>query len=150
MKTAVFKSGIEKALTGVGFQRTGNTLQRECHNVATLIGLQKGDGNQWFMNVGFWLSGMGGTIPDRVEQTHLYFRLERLFPRYRETILTAGALSDEEQPAAYRQLIELLDSQIAPELQVLATEASLRKGLGEGRLTHGLVRKEVRDYLSVH
>jgi len=150
MKATAFKHGIEKALGSVGFLRTSNALRRECPNVTTLIGLQKGDGDQWFLNVGFWLSGIGGTVSDRVEHTHLYFRLERLFPQFRETILTAGALDAEEQLAAYRQLVELLGGEIARGLATFETEKGLREELRDGRLTHGLVRKEARDYLAVH
>ncbi len=111
------------------------------------MAFEKGFGNQWFIIVGFWLYALGSELPERVEQTHLYFRLERLVPTLRETLLEAGALNEPNQPRAYELLCGLLVNDIDSTLRILGTVAGLRSALQEGRLTHGLVRKEARMYL---
>ena len=129
MRPASFRKGIDAALAAVGFVRRGKTYQFESPDTVVLVGLQKEHGDQWFINVGFWLRGLGDAHTDRVEQTHLYFRLERLFPRFRETILVAGALDDDSEPRAYDELVELLRREIGSTLKDLATVDSLRDAM---------------------
>lgn len=147
MNALAFKKGLERVLLSIGFERTGKSLHRVGSGAATMVTFEKGFGSQWFINVGFWLYALGNEPPDRVEQTHLYFRLERLVPNFRERLLEAGALDEPNQPQAYEELCELLANDIDSALRVLGTEAGLRAALQEGRLTHGLVRKEARVYL---
>lgn len=149
MTTAIpFRQGVELALTSVGFERVEKSYRLRSKDVTILMGLQKEHGRQWFVNVGFWLHSLGASCPNRTELTHLYFRLERLFPEYRETIHAAGALGDIEQPAAFRELLSLLEGPIGSSLQGLASEVALRKALTEGRLAHGLIRGEARERLA--
>ena len=148
MNALAFKKGLERVLLSAGFERTGKSLHRVGSGAATMVAFEKGFGNQWFVNVGFWLYALGSELPDRVAQTHLYFRLERLVPEFRETLLKAGALNEPDQPRAYEELRELLVNDIDSTLRVLGTVAGLRSALQEGRLTHGLVRKEARVYLA--
>jgi hypothetical protein len=98
--------------------------------------------------VGFWLNALGRDLPDRVERTHLYYRLERLVPEIREVILSAGAGSEPAQPDALEQLIELLTSRIDAVLRDLATVDGLRAAIDKGRLRDGLVKSQARDYLA--
>jgi hypothetical protein len=146
MDSRAFKSGLERVLLLMGFEKKGRALERSDSGVSTLIACSKGFGEQWSIDVGFWLEALGQDRPDRVEQAHLYFRLERLVPEYRETILLAGALNDADQPAAYKKMLELLPS-IDSGLRIMGTEAGLRTAMAEGRLGNGLVRKEARAYL---
>jgi hypothetical protein len=147
MKALAFKKGLERVLLSIGFERAGKSFHRVGSGVATMVAFEKGFGNQWFIDVGFWLYALGSELPDRVEQTHLYFRLERLVPTLRETILEAGALTEPNQPQAHEKLCYLLVNDIDSTLRVLGTVAGLRSALQESRLTHGLVRKEARAYL---
>ena len=82
-----------------------------------------------------------------MERTHLYFRLERLLPQFREVVLSAGDLDDPNQPAAYDLLKDTLATEGDATIQDLGTEAGLRRALKSSRLTHGLVRKEARKLL---
>jgi len=147
MNSRGFRNGLERVLLSVGFEKGGKSLVRSESGVTTLIACAKGFGDQWSIDVGFWLEALGENRPDRVEQAHLYFRLERLVPEYHETIVLAGALNDAGQPAAYEKVLELLGNSIDPELRILGTEAGLRTAMAEGRLGNGLVRKEARAYL---
>jgi len=161
MTSTEFKKGLERVLRSLGFQRAGKALARSGIRVLTLVALQKSNfGDQWWINIGFWLEQLGGHAPDRVELSHLYYRLESLFPEHRETILVAGDLDEPEQPIilvgdakardqrkAYEQLLELFTGRIDAELRVLGTEEGLRKGMRDGKLKNGLVRKEARAWL---
>lgn len=148
MNALAFKKGLERVLLSMGFERARKTFHRDGSGVATMVAFDKGFGNQWFINVGFWLYALGSELPERVEQTHLYFRLERLVPTFRETLLEAGALSEPNQPRAYSELCKALNSDIDSTLRILGTVVGLRTALHDGRLAYGLVRKEARMYLS--
>jgi hypothetical protein len=147
MKTTAFKRGLENAFLATGFRRAGKSLRRDSSEVAVIVEFEKGFGDQWFINAGFWIHSLGEPVPERVEGSHLYFRLERLVPDLRETILAAGALSDEAQEQAYRKLVDLLPDRVVSELEALATEHGLRAAITGGRLTDGLIRKEAREHL---
>jgi len=148
MNSQAFKSGIERALLSVGFQRHGKSLRRHAGHVWTLVGTEKGFGQQWHISIGFWLEALGAECPARVEQAHLHFRLERLSEEHHETITLAGALEDQKQPEAFKILIEFLGGDINSGLRLLGTEEGLRDAMIAGRLTHGLIRKEAREQLA--
>lgn len=113
-----------------------------------LVGVQKGFGEQWFVNVGFWLKQLGRKEPDRIEQSHLYFRLERLFPQHREFILKASDLADEGQVSAYHEFLRVLVDEIAGDLKQLGTTEGLFDAYHAGRLTVGLVTKAAKEMLA--
>jgi len=148
MDALTFKKGLGCALAESGFTRYGKSFRRDAQGVTTLISVEQGFGFQWFINVGFCLHGIGGTIPERIEKAHMYFRLERLFPVARETVLTAGALDDAHQPSAYQDLIALLGSELGQSLSSLGTEDALRSALTENLLAIGIVTRQAREYLS--
>lgn len=148
MNSIAFKKGVERALLPVGFERSGKLLRRHGLKVWTLVNTEQGLGNQWHINVGFWLGALSPICAMRVEQAHLYFRLERLFPEHYETIVLAGALGDQKQPTEFIKLIELLAGDIGARLLDLGTEEGLRAVMTTGGLECGLVRKEARLHLT--
>ena len=79
-----FREGLFGALQQHGFARRGSLMRLPGEAAIILAGVQKGFGEQWFVNVGFWLKQLDRDEPDRIEQSQMYFRLERLFPQYRE------------------------------------------------------------------
>src|SRR5262245_61714625 len=97
MNAANFKKGLSQALLGLGFKKVGKSLRRDQSDVSVLVSFAKAFGDQWYIAIGLWLHALGALATDRVEQTHMYFRLERLLPDLREMILTAGALDDPNQ-----------------------------------------------------
>lgn len=147
MSERAFNSRLERVLVSVGFERYGKALRRPNSHVWTLVSTQKGFGQQWHVNVGFWLEALGGECARQVERTHLYFRLERLFPEHHETIALAGALGDQKQPEAYGTFMLLLQGELDWGLRALATEEALSGAMRAGRLVQGLIRKEAREYL---
>lgn len=149
MTSRAFKSGIERVLRSLGFAGAGSLLARHDLDIWTLIGFDKGSGDQWHINVGFWIDALGGPPPEKLERSHAYFRLERLVPELHETITSAGSLGEPEQPRAYDELLRALPEVVEAELRRLGTEAGLRKALARGRLMNGLIRKEARARLSI-
>lgn len=147
MISSTFKKEITRALVNLGFEQQGTSLRRDQDGVSLLLSFDKAFGNQWCINVGFWLHEFGSLMTDRVEQTHIYLRLERLVPALRETILAAGDLDDPSQPHAFEMLLDRIGAEIDPMLRILGTEAGLREAVRSYRLSQGLVRKEVRQFL---
>ena len=147
MTPAAFKKGLARAWLELGFSKRGSSLRRDRADVSVRVAFEKGFGAQWFVVVGFWLHALGARATDRFERTHLYFRLERLVPDSRELVLTAGALDDPAQPAAYETLVERVRGDIGSRLAGLATEAGLREAWRASQLAKGLVCKEAREYL---
>jgi hypothetical protein len=143
-----FKANLFRALRQHGFAPSGQLMRFFEDDIVTLVEAQKGFGSQWFVNVGFWLRRLGTLEPKRIERTHLYFRLERLFPEHREVILGAGDMSDTAQSEAHSALVRLIDRDIASELKVLGTEQGLVEAYGAGRLNAGLVTQAARQVLS--
>ena len=147
MNAFAFKAAIRRVLQDLGFRDLGKLLRRDQSGVSVLVAFEKGFEKQWFLSVGFWLHALGQVIPDRVEQTHLYLRLDRLLPASREAILTAGALDDPAQAEAYDRLLELLVQDFDVLLRDLGTDAGLRNAARASQLKQGLMRKEAREYL---
>lgn len=147
MNSRGFKTGLERVLLSTGFERHARLLRRRNSHVWTLVGEEKGFGQQRHINVGFWLEALGGECEQQVERAHLYFRLERLFPDHHETIALAGALGDPKQPEAFETLALLLQGEFDRGLRALGTEEGLRSAMAAGRLMQGLMRKEAREYL---
>jgi Domain of unknown function (DUF4304) len=147
MNAVAFRKGLSQTLLGLGFKAVGKSLRRDQSDVSVLVSFQRGFGDQCYIVIGFWLHSLGVLATDRVEQTHMYFRLESLLPDRREMILTAGALDDPNQPACYDFLRAALASEGATMMQDLGTEAGLRRALLSSRLSRGLVRGEARKFL---
>lgn len=147
MTPRAYKQGIYEALRSLGFIKRGNSLYRDQQNVLLLLSVEGGKSHRWYINLGFWLKSLGETTTDRVEKTHIYIRLERLFPMYRDIILASSALGEPDQPIGYERLIELLLTEIDRKLRSLSTEEGLKAALREGRFSHAISLPEARKYL---
>lgn len=143
-----FRKGVFTALQQCGFARLGNLLRAKGDGVSVFINVEKGFGDQWFVNVGFCIDSVSTTQPTRIEHSHLYFRLERLFPEYRDIIIGAGQLGDPGQQTTYFDFINLLISKIAIDLKLMLSERSLSEAFDLGRLNEGLITKEARGKLT--
>jgi hypothetical protein len=131
--SGLFAQGPESASGGVG--------------VTAIVGFGKGLGEQWYVNVGFLLDALGTEPPVLVERSHLYFRLDRLAPDLRETLLTAGCLDDPRQEEAHSLLIQQGLTTVDLRLRALSSVHALRAELTtlDGV---GLVTREAREYLT--
>ncbi|MHC2467078.1 hypothetical protein [Bradyrhizobium embrapense] len=147
MDRTAFKEDLFEALLQQGFVRGRDLMRASNDRMVTLVGVEKGFGGQWFINVGLWFTWAGTEEPNRVEQAHLYFRLERLFPQYREIVLAAGDLGDVGQSEACQRLAELISSEIATNVKRLGTEEGLVEAYRARRLEGGLVTKVAKEWL---
>ncbi|MCG5510083.1 hypothetical protein [Ectothiorhodospira lacustris] len=129
------------------FARLGDLMFTSGDDAVALVGVEKGFGEQKFVTVGFCICRIGIELPRRVELAHMYFRLERLFPQYRECILAAGALDDSDQIAAFKQFLGYLEHTFAPDICGMTSEGGLVKAYCAGRFDAGLVTKQARDFL---
>ncbi|MEO5326528.1 hypothetical protein PV773_24760 [Mesorhizobium sp. CC13] len=143
MKQRRFRKSIEDSLLSVGFVKAGEVLRLDGEEISTLIGFGKGFGNQWFVSVGFWIHALGGQFPGMIEKSHMHFRMERLFPNLRETLLTSGDMSDNRQPDALDRLVSYIHGDIGVKIRELTSEAGLRRTMEAGDLSNaGLIRRE--------
>lgn len=142
-----FKRELAQSLVSGGFRLQGNSLLWHGSRVLVIVSAAKGFGDLWHVDVGFWLSDLAEGEPESTHKSHLYFRLERLFPECRDTIVSAGSLGEEGQRAAFGLLSELLQGRIADELRELGSAPALSAAFRRGRLSNGIVTKEARAYL---
>lgn len=149
MNRSQLKSSLRKVLSGLGFVVCESVQLRRCADISVLIGLDHGFGSQSFFSVGFWLHSLAQDAPGRLELAHAYFRLERVFPEFRELILKAGDLNDPDQGGAWQELEGLLSTRFVPDLVAAATEEGVRALLSERLKGRGLVRKELKVYLGL-
>jgi Domain of unknown function (DUF4304) len=147
MKPTEFKKGIGQVLLTHGYKKYGACYKKTSESVTVLVSFQKVFQSQWFLNVGIWLHGLSENPPDKIEKSHLYFRLERLAPLFREQILAAGDTKSIEQERAHRHFLELLNSSILEIIDELLDEKKLLKAFADGELSNGMIRGEAREYL---
>lgn len=142
----MFREQIESAFVLAGFSKANKTVRYDGAAGAVLIGIQKiSTSSQYAINIGFWLYGLGEECPDKVELTHLYFRMERLFPDDRGGIVSACDLT---QPEFLDVLCEQIRGEYAKELMLFVGDIStIRDMYSLGRFTNGLIRKEARSFL---
>jgi hypothetical protein len=57
-----FRKGLFGALQQHGFVRRAGLMRLPGDAAITLVGVQKGFGEQWFVNVGFWLKQLGRVL----------------------------------------------------------------------------------------
>lgn len=148
MTGAEYKQGIYNAFRRAGFAKRRYALHASGEGATALVNTEKGFGDQWFINAGFCLHRLDPTPVERVEKTHMYFRLERLFPEHRELILTASAIDDPKQPAAYPVLLDLLAGEVGTGLRALGNERAIIEAYHTMRLVNqGLVVRGARELI---
>lgn len=148
MKSNEFKQGIFASLMERGFLRRGNLMCFSGNGAQIAVGVENGFGQQWFVNVGFCLDRIGIGEITRIEQSHMYFRLDRLFAQHRELIVWAGALDDMEQSRKYEVFLSLLASEVGEELKQFSSEQAIADAYRAGRFREGLIAKSARDLIS--
>ena len=121
-------------------------MRRTCEAVEIIANVDKGFGSQYFVNVGFCLKSLSPICPSKVEQSHMYFRLERLFPGQREIILGAGRLDEQDQERWLSLLCSFIRYDVAARFSALESEAGLRAAWTKGLFVNGLVTTEARQH----
>ncbi len=146
-KKALLKT-ISTQFKIAGFVKKRSSLYLDGKDTIIVINLQRLDwSDQYYVNVGFYLKKLGEDIYPQYNHCHLYYRLERLFPSYRELIANSCTLSVSDTNKL-AELAEFFDAQLIPFFEECAHESKLRELMRQGKLDHGFVRAEIRDYLS--
>lgn len=139
---------ISTQLKTAGFVKKGSALYLDGKDTISVINLQRLNwSDQYYINVGFYLKKLGEDIYPQYNHCHLYYRLERLFPDYRELIANSCSLSVSDTKKL-AELAEFCKMQLIPFLKECAHESKLRELMIQGKLDHGFVRAEIRAYLS--
>ena len=139
MKGPQFRAELFRAFVEAGFTRGGKTVGRDGDAARVLVGVEVSHGTFAQISVGFSLIALGGERPARVELSHMYFGLHRIFPAYRDLIIAAEMLDRTEQPECFAELLSLVPSKFAPHLVWLSNSSNLRTAYRDGALRNGLV-----------
>jgi hypothetical protein len=145
-----FKKAIAAPLERAGFKKKGQSWFLDGNDALIVINLEKIDifsNDQYVINIGIWLKAFGESVFPPYNRTHLYYRVERLFPQQRELILTGCSL-EKSSPQKLADLTEFIDSRLIPFLRECTDEGKLRELMSKGMLEGGLVRIEARMYLT--
>jgi hypothetical protein len=143
-----FKKAIAEPLEKAGLIKKGQTWYLDGKDVLIATNLQKSDwGEKYYINIGFWLKGLGEAYFPPFNHCHLSYRAESLFPEQRELILIGCSLnqSDLEMLA---NLSQFINSRLIPYMKECTDEGKLRELMAIGSLNNGLVFKEAKKYLS--
>lgn len=144
----VFKKTIAAPLKRVGCTQKGQTWYLDGKNVIIAINLQKSDWSElYYVNIGFWLKGLGEATFPKFYDCHLYYRIEAFFPENRDLIFASCSL-EESTPEKLDELSRFMEYELIPFLKECTDEQKLRELMALGKLNNGLVRKEARQYLS--
>jgi hypothetical protein len=139
MKGPQFRAELFRAFVKVGFVRSGKVVAHDGDAARVVVGVEVSDGTFAKVSVGFSLIALGGERPARVELSHMYFGLHRIFPAHRDLIIAAEMLDRREQPEAFAELLSLVQSEFAPHLVWLSSGSNLRTTYRDGALRNGLV-----------
>jgi hypothetical protein len=149
LKASEFKHVLEEAFQRAGFRKFANCLSYVGNDVTVLVSLQKVEySGQIFVNVGFWLHQLSDSVPNKVEKTHMYFRLENLHPGYRDVILAAGDLGAADQKHGLQKLLDVLGSEIVPNIVHLADQSAILAAFKNARFQRGFIRKDAKEFLA--
>lgn len=146
MESKTWKKGVASALVAAGFRRQGPVFIFDGAEVLLICDLQYAWA-RWFINVGFWLKSIRGEVPSKVEKTHLYFRLESVFPEHLDVITMAGDISNARCARAHEKLLDLIRGDIGPRLRKMGALDELRAAYRKTLRDNGLLWKKVRPIL---
>lgn len=145
--TKTFKKAIVAQFESAGFSKKGQNWYLDGEAILIVTNLQKSDWeDMYYINVGFWLKGLGEAVFPPYNHCHLYYRVERLFPEKRELLLTGG-LNEDAWKENLVKLLQFMDRELIPFLKECTDERKVRELLALGRLDNGLIQKEARHYL---
>ncbi len=130
-----------------GFKKKGSVFFHEGSILHTLISLQKSSNSDtYYVNVGLCIKDLAEDIPAKSELSHCHFRLERIFPEFREEILTAGDTSATDNSLTH-DYYRLLNERLLPELLAVTSDKNrLLTAYRSGRFENGLLRPAARDF----
>ena len=148
-KTNPIAAGLDSALRSLAFQRKKLIWTRELPECWQVVELQKSEyGQQYYLNIGFWLKALGETESPREHKCHI---------RLRATLLPDGAsqlgqlLDLEANPFPAdeysRRLEGAVRAVVMPLLQNCATLEGMSAEYQRRQLATALVHKAARALL---
>lgn len=149
MTKVEFKKIINTAFVSGGFRVVEKRLRLDGTDAVILADLQKSQyGEDYFINIGFWLRALAGQVPSKVERCHMYYRLESLFPEWGDQVKDGSQLTLSGQPEAAARLAAVILHECAPVFVELAnSERAIRTRFIQGGFNQGLILKVARAYL---
>jgi hypothetical protein len=150
MDKKFFLQSIAKPLNKAGLQRRKKSWYMDGEEVLAFVNFEFHTlilDQQYVINIGFWLKALGSSNYPSYNHCHLYYRVERLFPEYREFLLKSSSLLETDVELV-NELAKFIDDTLIPFLRECTQEQKLRDMMAKGLLEGGLVRKEARWYLT--
>lgn len=147
MNKNIFKKVITSSFENTAYVKKGQSWYLDGEDAIIVVNLQKSNfGEEYFMNIGIWLKGLGSTLFPKENQCHLFIRLERLFPEDRE-LITRGFSLETTNMQTLSDLSEFIKFKLFPFLQDCTNINKLKDFAAMGKFKAGLIRKETKDYL---
>ena len=145
-----FKKSVALPLEQAGFIKKGQSWYLDGKDALIVFNMEKIDmfsNEQYVFNVGIWLKAFGIPLFPTYNNCHLYYRVERLLPEFRELILNGGAL-ERSNTQLLSEFVSFISSTLIPFLYGCTNEDNLRGMMSDNRLNMGFVRIEAREYLT--
>jgi hypothetical protein len=145
----IFKKCIATVLKTSGFSKKGRqSWYLHGKDSVIVFNLQKSNWDEmYYMNIGIWLKVLGEAAFPLHNHCHLQYRVESLFPKQRETIITSCSL-EESSIEHLESLSIFIENQLIPFLQECTNENKLKELFSQGALDNGLVMLAARQHFS--
>jgi len=143
-----FKKTFAAPLEKAGFVKRGQTWYLDGKDVLIAINLQKSNWSElYYVNIGFWLKGLGEATFPEFYDCHLHYRIHDFFPEKSDLIFASCSL-DESTLEKLDEFSRFMEDELIPFLKECTDVQKLRELMALGKLDKGLIRKEARQYLS--
>jgi hypothetical protein len=144
---ARFKKAVGAPLEEAAFARKGSSWFSARHEVVLVANLQKSQYEPaYFLNLGFWLTGLGAppAVSPPEQHCHARVRAEAAFPELADLLDLRVPIGDADRAEHLRRVLR---ESIIPFMLEGATAAGLRQHIVAGSFRGGLVRVEARRFL---
>lgn len=144
---------LDKALTPIGFKRSGSIWTRSSNGLTQSVGLQKSQhGPQFYINLGIGINAISTVSPMREKDMHIRLRADSLFnPLLREAwVRYLDFDHDMAEGDRERELRFMIEESVVPQLEAWQSERGLRESMKEGDLSDALISAEARTALCEH
>lgn len=145
----IFKKSIATVLKTSGFTKKGRlSWYLQGKDSIVVFNLQKSNWDEtYYINIGIWLKVFGDATFPLHNHCHLDHRVESLFPKQRELIITSCSF-EKSSIEHLNNLTIFIENQLAPFLKECTNEDKLKELFSQGTLDHGLVTVAAKQYLS--
>jgi hypothetical protein len=139
-----FKKAVAAPLEAAHFQKKGQSWYVDGRDAIAVLSLQKSDwADEYFINIGIWMKGLGGPQYFDENDCHLSHRLESLFPG-EQKLIRDGASLEHGNTGLLQDLSKFIGVEVVPFLEDCTDEGKLRQFMASGRFRLGFVRKDAR------